>query len=688
MVSKEPDHIPTPGTGANPDKAMTVRSVLLNRDSPDIESRLKRRRNRTQQVRFKDLEEDTAGDPGRSSPASTALPQSRGAGPQAEPGVSVNGGSLVGTVGSLEGVASMLAGGAPRHPWGHQRPCSLSLPNPRRSCMSTAIQTSPSLQKYPPAVRLRSRSMGDFGDDEGADVGLNSQDKLWPHNDVKHLPSAQDGPAGLCCLRGDQLQCARACLRSPHAHALGTTASPSPGELKRIPTGETESPPPSGCQGHRLSTAHGSGSAPTCSPCNSHPGELPAEQCAYPAGQPPAAPCITPLRIKRPPDAPGGRRQALGRALSDPGRPSPCPSTCTTPTPLHASQDTQRGEQRSAAAPARLCCSEQDGGCSPVLGRTVASRGCEPSEDSRALHRQAGDCPPGLSENREEGDRADSQRPPHKPLSKAADTQHPGDTGPKPQGDCMSQGTPPKTDTPSPAQASSENIPPTIFCTEPQANHSGREPPMSPWDTPQPPGRTSRLEGSPLPPGQAETLRQVHELLELVAGAKGRLELSRAREKLLSQGRQAEELAAPACSPSHAWPRHQDISSLQTRLQSMEDVLETSQNTIKVLLDVIQDLEKKEAERDGRHSYRTGQDIENCGTCRDCACIIYSVEHDFRLQEGQFTRAWSIVGSESGHSSPQTSTAAPRNQDSPLSRPLAPAKPEHKKGRRKCFWFL
>ncbi|KAJ1211820.1 hypothetical protein NDU88_007168 [Pleurodeles waltl] len=24
-----------------------------------------------------------------------------------------------------------------------------------------------------------------------------------------------------------------------------------------------------------------------------------------------------------------------------------------------------------------------------------------------------------------------------------------------------------------------------------------------------------------------------------------------------------------------------------------------------------------------RRSYRTGQDIENCGTCRDCACIIY-----------------------------------------------------------------
>lgn len=27
-----------------------------------------------------------------------------------------------------------------------------------------------------------------------------------------------------------------------------------------------------------------------------------------------------------------------------------------------------------------------------------------------------------------------------------------------------------------------------------------------------------------------------------------------------------------------------------------------------------------------RHSYRTGQDIANCGTCRDCACIIYRYE--------------------------------------------------------------
>ncbi|RXN08388.1 mucin-5AC-like isoform X3 [Labeo rohita] len=54
MVSKEPNHLPTvhSHSNGNPDKtptAVTVRSVLLNRNSPDIESRLKRRRNRTQQ---------------------------------------------------------------------------------------------------------------------------------------------------------------------------------------------------------------------------------------------------------------------------------------------------------------------------------------------------------------------------------------------------------------------------------------------------------------------------------------------------------------------------------------------------------------------------------------------------------------------------------------------------------------
>ncbi|KAJ0012996.1 hypothetical protein NQD34_017330 [Periophthalmus magnuspinnatus] len=116
-----------------------------------------------------------------------------------------------------------------------------------------------------------------------------------------------------------------------------------------------------------------------------------------------------------------------------------------------------------------------------------------------------------------------------------------------------------------------------------------------------------RSTAGPLTPAQADTLRQVQEILGgLMSGAKCKLDPAKVTEKLLSPN-------GPL----------RDIRSLQTQLQSLEGVLETSQNTIKVLLDVIQDLEKKEAVRDGRHLYRTGQDIENCGTCRDCACIIY-----------------------------------------------------------------
>ncbi|XP_057675867.1 mucin-2 isoform X2 [Corythoichthys intestinalis] len=176
-------------------------------------------------------------------------------------------------------------------------------------------------------------------------------------------------------------------------------------------------------------------------------------------------------------------------------------------------------------------------------------------------------------------------------------------------------------------------------------------------------------EEMPLTPTQADTLRQVQEILGgLVSGARCKLDPARVTEKLLGPN-------GPL----------RDIRSLQSHLHSLEGVLETSQNTIKILLDVIQDLEKKEAERDG-HSYRTGQDIENCGTCRDCACIIYSVEHDFRLQEGQVVRTWKVGDPPEG--SPQTSTppsSTPSQQDSPQAvRPTATAK----KNRKKCFWFL
>ncbi|XP_028318592.1 mucin-5AC isoform X2 [Gouania willdenowi] len=206
----------------------------------------------------------------------------------------------------------------------------------------------------------------------------------------------------------------------------------------------------------------------------------------------------------------------------------------------------------------------------------------------------------------------------------------------------------------------------------------------------------------PLTATQADTLRQVQEILGgLVSGARCKLDPARVTERLLSPN-----------GPLH------DIKSLQNHLHSLEGVLETSQNTIKVLLDVIQDLEKKEAEKDG-HLYRTGQDIENCGTCRDCACIIYrsqqplihqsfplhqlslntsvmlrtnSVEHDFRLQEGQVVRTWKVGDPPEEMPETQTPTptptptpSTPSQQDSP--QPVRPPA-TNKKNRKKCFWFL
>ncbi|KAM8910217.1 uncharacterized protein insyn2b isoform 2-T3 [Spinachia spinachia] len=65
---------------------------------------------------------------------------------------------------------------------------------------------------------------------------------------------------------------------------------------------------------------------------------------------------------------------------------------------------------------------------------------------------------------------------------------------------------------------------------------------------------------------------------------------------------------------------------LERQLQSVEENLQSNQEKIKVLLNVIQDLEKSKALSEGRSSYRTGQDINNCPTCQKTACIIYSWE--------------------------------------------------------------
>lgn len=233
MVSKEPNHLLTGQTNSKSTLAdklpgtVTVRSVLLNRDSPDIESRLKRRRNRTHQVRFKDLEDGSSSSgnsgtgennshqraatdcdsphPLRKHSSRSPQPWTGREGPPTGglPGQTSVVGAVRGDMAStIEVVAAFLAR-APPHPLtpGPTRRCwvppqtnSLTLPMTRRpgTSTSTAIQTSPCLKKPQSLSSSHTRShslrdsVGVDGDDEH-----DSQDEYLMHNHVS-LSGAKD----------------------------------------------------------------------------------------------------------------------------------------------------------------------------------------------------------------------------------------------------------------------------------------------------------------------------------------------------------------------------------------------------------------------------------------------------------------------------------------------------------------
>ncbi|XP_077434999.1 uncharacterized protein insyn2b [Vanacampus margaritifer] len=123
---------------------------------------------------------------------------------------------------------------------------------------------------------------------------------------------------------------------------------------------------------------------------------------------------------------------------------------------------------------------------------------------------------------------------------------------------------------------------------------------------------------------------------------------------------------------------------LESKLQNVEENLMSNQEKIKVLLNVILDLEKSKALSEGRSSYRTGQDINNCSTCQKTACIIYSVEHDFRQQEGRYQGVMESLEGEYDVPAPLLTKASVAT--SQASRPSAKARV--KKLRKKCFWWL
>nr|XP_051689469.1 inhibitory synaptic factor 2A [Oryctolagus cuniculus] len=128
---------------------------------------------------------------------------------------------------------------------------------------------------------------------------------------------------------------------------------------------------------------------------------------------------------------------------------------------------------------------------------------------------------------------------------------------------------------------------------------------------------------------------------------------------------------------------HTEVVDLKAQLHVMENLISSSQETIKVLLGVIQELEKGEAHREGL-SYRTGQDTANCDTCRNSACIIYSVELDFKQQEDKLQPVLRKL-----HTIEETQVApSPYSQETASSTPKQKSKTESKKHGRWKLWFL
>ncbi|XP_064789323.1 inhibitory synaptic factor 2A-like [Oncorhynchus masou masou] len=121
---------------------------------------------------------------------------------------------------------------------------------------------------------------------------------------------------------------------------------------------------------------------------------------------------------------------------------------------------------------------------------------------------------------------------------------------------------------------------------------------------------------------------------------------------------------------------------VKSQLQAMENLISSSQQTIKVLLGVIQELEKGEAHREGLSSIRTGANCDTVGT----VCIIYSipsVELDFKQQEDKLHPLMKrLCPLEDPHFSlpypPEAFTSTPKRK----------AKADSKKHARWKLWFL
>ncbi|GCC34310.1 hypothetical protein chiPu_0012783 [Chiloscyllium punctatum] len=591
MVSKETNHSLVSSVHFNSDRTMTVRSVLLKRDPTSLseaERRQHRRRHRTQQVRFKDLTDGPEEAGGRKTPeASTEGPESD--------------------------MPEEPTANSQRN-WQQVRPCSLTLPNPRKVCMSTAIQTSPTLQKQFGAFRHRSKSVGDFGEAGGQQDGL-----AFPPAPLPPAPGV-----------GGELRAVGA--REEEEEKDEEEEEDGRGEL-----GEAETPAALNGRGVERAGA-------------------PLSNCVDPE---PALPCTQ------------SSQQTEGQ---NPNGSTVSPHVKDKAMLCKATTDTLAERDHKTLIAGQHCAAKSDVAVhsqSPAIQScSLNSKASPPPSKETPINRfslRLGAC------SKLKAPSSDSDSNPSE--SRKVEFYNMSQPLPKDQ-PCIY----PKSCLKTPAS--------TVSPRQPSISHRTEQ--LEPCSlTPNTPG-SSPVQGEPSQlPLKASVQSGEHAVQSSQSGPPSsrpddRLEMVPSRKNPQDNLKETPNTAEKQRTKSGHSTQH-EITSLQSRLQTMEDVLQTSQQTIKVLLDVIQDLEKKEAVRDGRQSYRTGQDIANCGTCRDCACIIYSVEHDFRQQEVRFHRVLSSMETDAGQSSEQPGTPN-KQEESPI--PRQPARTEPKKSKRKCFWFL
>nr|XP_033954185.1 serine-rich adhesin for platelets-like [Pseudochaenichthys georgianus] len=106
-------------------------------------------------------------------------------------------------------------------------------------------------------------------------------------------------------------------------------------------------------------------------------------------------------------------------------------------------------------------------------------------------------------------------------------------------------------------------------------------------------------------------------------------------------------------------------AALQQRLETVEASLAANKDRITTLLNIIHDLETCHTPTSGRQCFNTGQDLNNCLTCQKTACIMYSVEYDFRQQERRFLEVLNLStkgnNAFNAHSSPPLNFSLLRN---------------------------